>query len=96
MISRDEVERLAALARIKLTPDEAERARADLDAILAYVRELDAVEGNETALFRPLGGGAREDRFSPLVSGKDARPAFPKERDGYCETPRVFGEATPL
>lgn len=93
MISRDDIVRLASLARMKLTPDEVGRACTDLDAILAYVRELDAVQVDDTVTLRGPRGEAREDKFSPTVSGEDARQAFPKQRDGYCAAPRVFREA---
>jgi hypothetical protein len=41
-------------------------------------------------------GEARDDRFSATVFGEDARRAFPRQRDGYCEVPRVFGEVASL
>ena len=57
MISPEEVQHVARLARLHLTDEEAERMREQLDAILAYIdklRELD-VEGVEpTAHAVPL------------------------------------------
>ena len=42
-ISREEVERVAALARLSLTVPEVQRAVAELEALLDYVAVLDSV-----------------------------------------------------
>lgn len=44
MIERSDIEKLAKLARIKLTEEEAEALRADIDPILGYVSELSSIE----------------------------------------------------
>lgn len=43
-LSRDDVLKLAALSRLKLTEEEIERFRTDLSEILDYVEKLDAVD----------------------------------------------------
>ena len=43
-LTRDDVEEIALLARLALAPDEAERLRGDLGAILAHMQELAAVD----------------------------------------------------
>lgn len=43
-ISRAEVERVAALARLALAPEEIERAQSELEALLDYVALLGGVE----------------------------------------------------
>lgn len=40
LLSRDDVLKLAALSRLKLTDDEVERLRSELSAILDYVKQL--------------------------------------------------------
>lgn len=44
MIERSDIEKLATLARIKMTEEEAEALRADIDPILGYVSELSSIE----------------------------------------------------
>ena len=50
-ITRDEVEHVAALAALALSPDELDRLGRDLGSILAYVAELDELD---TAGIAPL------------------------------------------
>ncbi len=54
-ITREEVERIAALARLSLSDDEAERMVAELDTILGYVETLAEVdtEGVSPTLVSP-------------------------------------------
>lgn len=40
MIERKDVEKLATLARIKMTPNEADEFKKELDPILAYVEQV--------------------------------------------------------
>jgi len=43
-LSLDDVNRIAHLARIEITPAEAERSRGQLNDILAFVEQLQAVD----------------------------------------------------
>jgi aspartyl-tRNA(Asn)/glutamyl-tRNA(Gln) amidotransferase subunit C len=69
-ITRDEVERVAALARLLLSDEEAERVAAELDTILGYVETLgrldtDGVEPTSHVI--PLATPLRQDRaVAPL------------------------------
>lgn len=63
-ITREEVERIAALARLALSDGEAQRAATELEAILGYVEVLGAVdtEGVEpTSHVLPLATPTRDD-----------------------------------
>ena len=63
-ITRDEVRRVAALARLRLEPDEEERLTADLDHILeAFVRlqALDTSDVPPTAHVDDFGAELRAD-----------------------------------
>ena len=72
-ISREEVERVAALARLSLSDREADRFTADLDTILEYVEtvrrvETDGIEPTSHPL--PLATPIREDRaVEPMDPG---------------------------
>ena len=90
MISRDEVARIAALAKLRLEPDELERMTGDLGRILEFVEQIGEVrdeivptEEGETPL--------REDvPVSPL--GPDAVAAnAPSFSRGHFVVPRVLG-----
>ena len=93
MISREEVQHVARLARLHLTDDEVERMRQQLDAILAYIdklRELD-VEGVEpTAHAVPLVNVMRDDEVAPSLSQEAALANAPDRAGEFFRVPRII------
>ena len=93
MISREEVQHVARLARLHLTDDEAERMREQLDAILAYIdklRELD-VEGVEpTAHAVPLVNVMRDDALAPCLPQEQALANAPDRAGEFFRVPRII------
>ena len=93
MISREEVQHVARLARLHLTDEEAERMREQLDAILAYIdklRELD-VEGVEpTAHAVPLVNVMRDDALAPCLPQQQALANAPDRADEFFRVPRII------
>ncbi len=71
-ITRVEVERVAALARLSLSDEEAERFAAELDSFLGYIetlRELDTSEIEPTSHPIPLPTPMREDLADRRLAG---------------------------
>jgi len=62
-ISREDVLRLAELARLELSPEETARAEQELEAILTYVQELQKIDtqGVEPFSMAPKREGWRPD-----------------------------------
>jgi aspartyl-tRNA(Asn)/glutamyl-tRNA(Gln) amidotransferase subunit C len=63
-ITREDVRRVAELARLELSPDEEERLAGELGAILGYVAklaELDVAGVPPTANALDVGGALRDD-----------------------------------
>ena len=93
MISREEVQHVARLARLHLTDEEAERMREQLDVILAYIdklRELD-VEGVEpTAHAVPLVNVMRDDALAPCLPQEQALANAPDRADEFFRVPRII------
>ena len=93
MISREEVQNVARLARLHLTDEEAERMREQLDAILAYIdklRELD-VEGVEpTAHAVPLVNVMRDDALAPCLPQEAALANAPDRAGEFFRVPRII------
>ena len=93
MISREEVQNVARLARLHLTDEEAERMREQLDAILAYIdklRELD-VEGVEpTAHAVPLVNVMRDDALVPCLPQEQALANAPDRAGEFFRVPRII------
>ena len=93
MISREEVEQVARLARLHLSEEELERMREQLDAILAYIdklRELD-VEGVEpTSHAVPLVNVMRDDERAPSLSQEAALANAPDRAGELFRVPRII------
>ena len=92
-VTRDEVEEIALLARLKLADEEIERLRGELSAILGYVAKLEQLDttGVEpmthvAALACPL----REDAVAPSLTADEALAAAPARADDFFEVPRII------
>lgn len=73
MFSREEVLRIAKLARLELTEEEVERYRQQLERVLGYVRELQglATEGDAFVKHVPRDSVAvRGDKVLPFANTK--------------------------
>lgn len=95
-ISRDDVAHLARLARLSLTDGELDSFAGQLDAILAHVGAIQAVDvtGVE-ATDNPLKSVnvTRPDAIEPCLTQEEALAAAPKAEDGRFAVPRILGEA---
>jgi aspartyl-tRNA(Asn)/glutamyl-tRNA(Gln) amidotransferase subunit C len=94
-ISRDDVAHLARLARLTLTDGELDSFARQLDAILAYVGQIQAVDvtGVE-ATDNPLKdvNVTRPDVVEPSLTQEQALAAAPNAVDGRFAVPRILGE----
>ena len=95
-ISREEIKRIAALARIALTAEEEGLYEKELSSVLAFVAELEKLD---VAGVMPMTGGTdlmsimREDTMADAdLEGKSAAMlvAVPERRDGWIKVPSVF------
>ncbi len=92
-ITRDEVERVAALARLSLTDHEAERMADELDRILEYVEALEQIdtEGVEpTSHVMPLPTPLREDRAAESLDPELALANAPLREGTAFVVPKVI------
>ena len=93
MISRADVEHVARLARLHLTDEELERMRVQLDAILAYIDKLKAldVDGVEpTSHAVPLVNVMRPDEVRASLSQADALANAPDRAGEFFRVPRII------
>ncbi|MDE1874958.1 MAG: aspartyl/glutamyl-tRNA amidotransferase subunit C [Patescibacteria group bacterium] len=72
MISREEIAKLAALSRLKLSEDEIVRMQGDMTAILSYVDKLKAATASIAATEGPAGGPVMS--VNRNVMREDAHP----------------------
>lgn len=94
MLKDSDIEKLAALSRLKL--DEAEKSSllSDIQAVIGYVSEIEKVEtaGMSGASYLPLHNVMREDR-EPHASGIHTETLLreaPRSEDGYIVVKKVL------
>jgi aspartyl-tRNA(Asn)/glutamyl-tRNA(Gln) amidotransferase subunit C len=97
-VTVEEVERVAELAHLKLTPDETGHMLHDLNAILDYVAELNELD---TAGVAPLAqvselgdaasaGTPRPDRLEPSLDRAVVMPEAPESDQVFFKVPKVI------
>ena len=92
-LSADEVRQVARLARLALRPDEVERYRAQLSAILDAVDLLSALDASgvpPTSSALDEVGPLRPDEARPPLSQEEALANAPERRDGSFALPKVL------
>jgi aspartyl-tRNA(Asn)/glutamyl-tRNA(Gln) amidotransferase subunit C len=94
-ITLAEVEHVARLARLDLPPEEKERLRSQLDAILGYVEQLRRVDTAgiaPTAHVLPLANVMREDEVRPSYPAEAMLANAPAADNGQFRVPRILEE----
>lgn len=92
-ITRDEVEHVARLARLAITPDEAERLTHELAGILEHaddVAALDLADIPPTAHPLPLVNVLRRDEARATLPREEVLAAAPEVEDGRFRVPRIL------
>ena len=97
-IDRDEVRRIAELARLEIADDDAAAVAGQLSGVLDFVATLQQLDldGCEPSTFAPAGAPPRED--VPGVRGLDpfaATAAAPESDEGYFVVPPVVENVNP-
>lgn len=97
-LTKEEILKVAQLAHIAMTDEEAENFQSDLSAILAFVRKLEElpIEGiDPTSHVGGIPAALRNDE-ARITSDKDAKrirgmvEQFPTREDNYLQVPSVF------
>jgi aspartyl-tRNA(Asn)/glutamyl-tRNA(Gln) amidotransferase subunit C len=92
-ITREEVQRVAALARLRLEPEEEVRLTADLDHILeafARLRALDTTGVDPTAHVEDVGAPLREDEVANPPAGDEALANAPAREARFFRVPKII------
>ena len=92
-ISRREVEHVARLARLALDPAELDALTGDMDAILAYVDQLNRLDTNgivPTAHAVPMANAFRPDEVRPSFTPEQALANAPQPDPAGFRVPRVI------
>lgn len=93
-ISRDEVKKLAELAKLSLTDDELDTYQKELDAILGYVKQLEEVDTANIQPTSQVTGLVNADRKDEVldygVSPAELLETAPESQDGYIKVRKVL------
>jgi aspartyl-tRNA(Asn)/glutamyl-tRNA(Gln) amidotransferase subunit C len=91
-----DIDHIAKLARLALTPEEKARYATQLGDVLAHIEKLKQVDvsGIEpTAHAFPVVNVWREDKAHPGLAPEDALRNAPAQRDQMVVVPKVVGES---
>ncbi|MDQ7793600.1 MAG: Asp-tRNA(Asn)/Glu-tRNA(Gln) amidotransferase subunit GatC [bacterium] len=94
-VSRDDVLRVAALARLRFEEEDLERLAADMNAILGLVDQLDRVDTAAAAPMAsvlPLVNAFREDEPAATLDPDDWLRAAPWREGPFPGVPRFVEE----
>lgn len=95
-LSRDDVAKLAGLARIEMTEDELIELSSQFGVILdavARVQEVKLDGVKPTSHPQPLENITRPDVVFPSLSPEDALSGAPAQEDKRFRVPQILGEA---
>lgn len=95
MISKEEVENLATLARLELREGEVENLQKDISSILDYVGQVNSIEGEERTESPVLRNVMREDaphtESSLLIGKREALlRALPAVEEDYAVVRKII------
>lgn len=94
-ISKEQVEKVATLARLKLTDKERDQFTIQLNDILQFaekLNELDTDQIEPTSHVLPMTNVMREDEVKPSLPRDQALSNAPDKQDGMFRVPTVFEE----
>jgi len=94
-ITQETVEHVAKLARLELTPDEAQRYTQDLGKIISLVEQLNEVDLSQVDV--PLQSEQptvfREDKSVREFSRDELMANATNEEDGFFRVPKILGDS---
>jgi aspartyl-tRNA(Asn)/glutamyl-tRNA(Gln) amidotransferase subunit C len=94
-LTRDDVAKVAHLARLHLTDAEVERATEQLDDMLGHFADIDALDLDDVAPMTqpyPLVNVMRADVVEPCIDRAEALAQAPAAEDGRFRVPPTGGE----
>lgn len=92
-ITKAEVDAVALLARLELTPEETETFTGQMDAILAYVEKLNELDTGgiiPTSHAVPVENAFRDDAVRPSIGVENALANAPDRVEGFFRVPKVI------
>ena len=94
-ISEQDIKTVASLSRLRIREEEADDVIFQLNKILTYVENLQAIDTaniEPTTYALPMQNIFREDKVKPSLARELALSNAPLKEDGYFKVPRVLEE----
>jgi len=95
VLSREEVEHVALLARLELRPEEIDQYATTLNRILGHFQQLDQLDTSDvppTSHPAPLFNVLRKDEARPSLPVDEALANAPDKEDNCFKTPVIIQE----
>lgn len=93
-LEKSQVEHIAQLARLNLTPEEVERFSTELAAVVEFFEKLAEVDTSKVEPFRHRADSEnvlREDRIKDSLTTEQALANAPESDGKFFHVPRVIG-----
>jgi aspartyl-tRNA(Asn)/glutamyl-tRNA(Gln) amidotransferase subunit C len=93
MIDKEQVKRIAQLARLKLSEEEATNFTGQLGSIIEFVKQLDEVDTSKvgpTCYIEPSHDPTRADVERPSLPQEEILRNGPKVKKGFFAIPKVI------
>ena len=93
MIDRQQVHKVALLARLELTPEEEERFTTQLGSILEYVDQLNQVDVSEvppTTRAIDVSNVTRKDDLEPYPEREAILNSAPEQEGEFFKVPKIL------
>ena len=99
MVTKNDVEKIAELARLQFTPEETEGFTGDLNNILNYIDQLKQVDVSGVAPLENVNESAevnvlRKDEAAESLLQAEALKNAPKAADGFFLVPKVIAQTS--
>lgn len=92
-ITEEEVKQIAKLSRLYLGEEEVETFQYQLNTIIEYVEQLNAIDTSKaeiTSHVMPLKNAARDDTLAPSIAVEDALKNAPDSTEGFYRVPKII------
>ncbi|MFM2060939.1 MAG: hypothetical protein RLZZ507_609 [Cyanobacteriota bacterium] len=93
MIDREQVHKVANLARLELTPEEEEKFTTQLGSILEYIEqlsELDVADVPPTTRAIDVSNITREDKLQPYPDREAILSSAPEQEGDFFKVPKIL------
>lgn len=93
MLDREEVRRVAHLARLQLTPEAETQMATQLSSILEYFEQLSELDTTDvTPMARPIDASnvVRSDALAPFADREAMLECAPQREDDYLQVPQIL------